>query len=351
MKSFVHAAFSQRVIFGIDSVKQISVELQKLGISSALIISTSGQAKNVAEVVKHLGARVIGVFDKASIHVPVETVDQALAEVAARRADGVVTVGGGSAVGLAKMVALFTGTPILAVPTTYAGSEMTSIYGFTTPGAKSTGRNLQVLPKTVIYDPVLSSTLPSSIAAASGMNAIAHSVEALYAHDRNPMVAMLAEEAIRFLAMALPAIAAQPTSIGARSNALYGAWLAGSAFASVSMGLHHKLCHVLGGTFNLPHAESHSVVLPHVARYNERAAPDAMESIARALGTRDAAAGLFNLSLRLGLETKLSGLGMLEEELERASRLATQTPYPNPADINVDRVLDLLRNAYVGKCP
>jgi alcohol dehydrogenase class IV len=183
------------------------------------------------------------------------------------------------------------------------------------------------------------------------MNAIAHCVEALYAHDANPVSTLLAEEGIRALANALPrgrGCAGRPRGA---ERALYGAWLAGSSFATTSLGLHHKLCHVLGGTFNLPHAETHSIVLPHAVRYNRDAAPDAMRRIARALGAQDAAVALYELEAKLGLRMKLAEIGMPEDGLARAARLATESPYPNPRPPVYEHVLELLRDAYHGRRP
>ena len=197
------------------------------------------------------------------MHVPLEIAEEARRVARELGADCCVTVGGGSTTGLGKAIALTSPLPILAVPTTYAGSEMTPIYGITEGGAKKTGRDLRVLPKAVIYDPSLTLSLPPALSAASGMNAIAHSVEALYAQDANPVLSLMAEEGIRALAEALPSILKNSKDVVARTQALYGAWLCGVALGSAGMALHHKLCHVLGGSFNLPHAETHSIVLPH----------------------------------------------------------------------------------------
>jgi alcohol dehydrogenase class IV len=227
---------------------------------------------------------------------------------------------------------------------------MTPIYGITEGGAKKTGRDVRVLPRAVIYDPALTLSLPPALSAASGMNAIAHAVEALYSHEGNPIVSLMAEEGIRALASSLPRIMAAPGDMEARAEALYGAWLCGVVLGSAGMALHHKLCHVLGGTYNLPHAETHSIVLPHAVRYNDSAS-DAMKRIARALGADDAARGLYDLEQRLGLPLRLADLGMKESELERAARIATEAPYPNPRKVEYAPVLALLRNAYGGRRP
>jgi maleylacetate reductase len=262
-----------------------------------------------------------------------------------------VTVGGGSTTGLGKAIALTSTLPILAVPTTYAGSEMTPIYGLTEGGMKKTGRDVRVLPKTVIYDPRLTLSLPAALSASSGMNAIAHCVEALYAADANPIISLMAEEGIRALAVALPRIKAKLDDLDARAEALYGAWLAGIALGSAGMALHHKLCHVLGG-FGLPHAETHSIVLPHAMNYNGDAAPAAMRSIARALGEKENAPGaVWELESRLGIAMKLKDVGMREADIERAAKIATEAPYPNPRKVEYGPVLALLRDAYEGRRP
>jgi alcohol dehydrogenase class IV len=183
------------------------------------------------------------------------------------------------------------------------------------------------------------------------MNAIAHCVEALYAPDGNPLTALLAEEGIRALAASLPVVVREPEHAEARAQALYGAWLAGTALASVSMALHHKLCHTLGGTFDLPHAEVHTIILPHATAYNRAAAPAAMARIARALEATDAATGLFDLAAALGTRQSLAKIGLRAEDLDRAADLALESPYPNPAPLTRDGLRDLLEDAFHGRRP
>jgi alcohol dehydrogenase class IV len=207
-----------------------------------------------------------------------------------------------------------------------------------------------VLPKTVIYDPELTLGLPPAVSAASGMNAMAHCVEALYAHDGNPIVSLMAEEGIRALAMALPKITSNPKDLEARGDALYGAWLAGCTISTTSVALHHKLCHVLGG-LGLPHAETHSIVLPHAVRYNADAAREAMRKLTAAMGVSDPAAGIYDLEKRLGLPLKLADIGMREADIERAAQMAVAAPYPNPRKVELEPVLRLLRDAYEGRRP
>jgi maleylacetate reductase len=351
VKSFVYNGLPARVVFGAGALAKLPDELDRLGAKRALVLSTSEQRESAKSVSSALGARAVGVFDRALMHVPIEIAEDARRAARELGADCCVTVGGGSTTGLGKAIALTSTLPILAVPTTYAGSEMTPIYGITEGGAKKTGRDARVLPKAVIYDPNLTLTLSPALSAASGMNAIAHAVEALYSHEGNPIVSLMAEEGIRALAMALPKILKEKNNLEARSEALYGAWLCGIVLGSAGMALHHKLCHVLGGSFNLPHAQTHSIVLPHAVRYNRDAARDAMARIERALGARDAAKGIFDLEKKLELPMKLSSIGMKEADLEIAARIATEAPYPNPRKVEYAPVLELLRDAYAGRRP
>jgi alcohol dehydrogenase class IV len=285
------------------------------------------------------------------MHVPIETAREARIEATRIGADCAVAIGGGSTTGLGKAIALESGLPIVAIPTTYAGSEMTSIYGLTEAGVKKTGRDARVLPRTVIYDPELSLTLPIGLTVSSGLNAIAHAAEGLYAFDGNPILSLMAEEGIRATAAALPRLSIDLTDLDARGDALYGAWLCGAVLGAVSMGLHHKLCHTLGGSFNLPHAEVHTVVLPHALAYNAAQAPEAIRRIARALGTESAAAGVFDLAQRLGAPVALKDIGMPADGLDRAADLAVQTPYPNPRPLERAAIRALLQRAFDGERP
>lgn len=350
MNPFVYNAPAMRVVFGAGSVAELAKEVDRLGAKRALLLATPGRTAMVKSVADPLGSRVAGVFDRVVMHTPLELAEEARRLAASVQADCCVVVGGGSTIGFGKAIALTSALPLLAVPTTYSGSEMTTIWGISEGGAKKTGRDPKVLPKTVIYDPALTLDLPPHVSAASGMNAMAHCVEALYAHDGNPIVSMMAEEGIRALASALPRVMENPKDIDARSDALYGAWLAGCTISTTSIALHHKLCHVLGGSFNLPHAETHSIVLPHAVRYNESAA-EAMRRIERALGKRDAAAAIYDLEKKLRLPLRLADIGMKEQDLERAARIAADAPYPNPRKVEYAPVLELLRHAYDGVRP
>ncbi|HEV3329842.1 MAG TPA: maleylacetate reductase [Bryobacteraceae bacterium] len=351
MLSFVYQSAPSRVIFGVGSLDKLPDEIQKLGATKALVLSTPEQRQSGLDMVTRLGVRAAGLFDRAVMHVPIETAQAAREEAKRLAADCCVAVGGGSTTGLAKAIALVSTLPILAVPTTYAGSEMTPIWGITENGHKTTGRDIRVLPKTVLYDPCLTITMPAMLSATSGMNSIAHCVEALYAQEANPIISLMAEEGIRAFAQSLPVVVKEPGNLEARSQALYAAWLGGIALSTVGMALHHKLCHTLGGTYNLPHAETHTVVLPHAVAYNTPAAPEAMSRIARALGTRSAAEGLYDLAARLGAPTSLAALGMKAGDLDQAADIAVQNPYYNPRPITRDGIRALLQAAFEGRRP
>jgi maleylacetate reductase len=351
MKAFTYNALPSRVVFGVGALDQLVEEIERLGMSRALVLSTPEQRASAEDIARRLGKRAAGIYDQAIMHVPIESAEKARKVAAELKADGCVAVGGGSTTGLGKAIALTSALPILAIPTTFAGSEMTPIQGITENGVKKTVRDPRMLPKTVIYDPTLLLSLPAKIAGPSGMNAIAHCVEALYTQEANPITSLMAEEGIRALAQSLPLVVREPNNLDARGDALYGAWLAGSCLAVVGMALHHKLCHTLGGSFNLPHAETHTIMLPHATRYNSEAAPEAMMRIARALGTKDAAGGLYDLALALGAPVALKDIGMPESGLDRAADLAVTNPYWNPRPIERAGIRKLLDDAYRGTRP
>jgi maleylacetate reductase len=351
MLSFVYQALPSRVIFGVGCLEKLPEEIERLGAGKALVLSTLEQRQSGQEMVARLGSRAAGLFDRAVMHVPIETAQAAREQAQRLGADCCVAVGGGSTTGLAKAIALVSTLPILSVPTTYAGSEMTPIWGITEGGRKTTGRDQRVLPKTVLYDPCLTVTMPAMLSATSGMNSIAHCVEALYAQEANPIISLMAEEGIRAFAESLPLVVKEPGNLEARSKALYAAWLGGISLGTVGMALHHKLCHTLGGTYNLPHAETHTVVLPHAVAYNATAAPEAMSRVARALGVRSAAQGLYDLAASLGAPTSLAALGMKEVDLDQAADIAVQNPYYNPRPITRDGIRALLQDAFEGRRP
>lgn len=351
MLDFVYQALPARVIFQAGALSRLPEEVQRLGARRALILTTPGQRQLGERAARALGSLAAGVCSAAVMHVPREAAEAARAQAEQLSADCCVAIGGGSTIGLGKAIALTSSLPILAVPTTYAGSEMTPIYGMTENGLKTTGRDLRVLPKTVLYDPLLTRDLPADLSAASGMNAVAHAVEALYAQDANPIVSLMAEEAIRSLARALPAVVADMRDDAARADALYGAWLAGACLGAVGMALHHKICHTLGGSFNLPHAQTHAIMLPYTAHYNHAAAAGALQRVARALGgdtAAEAGALLMALNRNLGLPASLGQIGMPEDGIRQAAKIATDNPYYNPRPVRHDDVLAMLQRAWHG---
>jgi maleylacetate reductase len=351
MRSFVCEAMPARVVFAANAIEHLPREIEQLGARRALVLSTPQQEALATDISKSLGQRSVGVYPHAVMHVPIEVARKACEEAVRLGADCVVAAGGGSTIGLGKAIALESGLPILAIPTTYAGSEMTSIYGLTEAGIKKTGRDPRVLPKVVIYDPFLTVDLPAAMSITSGFNAIAHAAEALYAENSNPITTMMAEEGIRALAQGMPEVATHPRDLDGRSDCLYGAWLCGSVLGTTSMALHHKLCHVLGGTWNLPHAETHTVILPHAMAYNYAAAPEAMRRIERAMKTPNAASGIFDLMKQLGAPLSLREIGMKQDDLDRAASLVMEAPYYNPRPTTRESICGLLDDAFFGRRP
>lgn len=351
MHPFIYVAQPARVVFGHGSLTQLIHEIDAIGARKALVLSTPEQRGSAEQVALMLGDRTAGIFDRAVMHVPIETAREARVVARELQADCAVAIGGGSTIGLGKAIALESGLPIIAIPTTYAGSEMTPIYGITEGGLKKTGRDIRVLPRTVIYDPALSRGLPVAMSVTSGINAIAHAAEGLYAADANPIMSLMAEEGIAALGRALPCITRQPDDLEARSAALYGAWLCGTVLGHVGMAIHHKLCHTLGGTFNLPHAETHTIVLPHALAYNAEAAPEAMARIANALGGHSASQAVYDLARSNGAPVALRDLGVQVGDLEQACELALQNQYPNPRPLAREPLMKLLRDAYEGTRP
>lgn len=347
-RDFVHESRPGRVVFAVGARSRLSEEVDRLGLHRLIVVSTPEQAELAAELTAPLGERIADLHPYAAMHVPVAVAANAVARSRKIGADGCVAIGGGSAIGLAKAIAKDTGLTVVAVPTTYAGSEMTPIWGITDADRKTTGRDPRVLPSTVVYDPELTVTLPGAVSVTSGMNAIAHAAEGLYAPDGSPITALMAGESARSLAGALPRVVADPHDIDARSAALYGAWLAGSVLGATTMSLHHKLCHILGGTFDLPHAETHTAVLPHVLAFNLPAAPRALATLRNAFGAADPAAHLFHLADDLGADMSLEALGMPADGVKTVVAQALSAPYANPRPVTGADLEHILGNALAG---
>lgn len=352
MKAFHYQALPMRVRFGAGAMGGLATEVADLGLNRVLVICTPGQ-RHLADLVRGLlDGRGVGVFDEARMHVPVDIVTRARNQASLFDADGCVVLGGGSSIGLGKAVALEEGLSIVALPTTYSGSEMTPVWGMTRDGRKETGKDPKVLPRSVIYDPELTLALPVPISVVSGINAVAHAVEALYAPDGSPITSLMAEEGVRSVVVSLPQIVAHPEDIEARSAALYGAWLCGACLGATTMSLHHKLCHVLGGSLDLPHAQTHAVLLPYTLAYNEQYAPAARTALQRALQTDgNPSSALWELGRRLAVPRSLAELGMRDSDIAGLVTQVLSNPYANPRPVTESGLSRLLEAAVAGAPP
>ncbi len=353
LEAFVYETMPVRIRFGVGSSREHLVEeLERLGVSRVLLIASHRDDALVDALTDRLGPRLAGTFRDVRPHVPVEVALQARDASRAVQADCLVSVGGGSATGTAKAVALDTRLPIIAIPTTYAGSEATPVWGLTESGRKTTGRAAFVKPRVILYDPGLTVSLSPAMTAASAMNALAHAVEGFYAPGANPVTSLKAESAVQIIGQNLKAVLDEPQRLETRSMLLYGAFLAGAVFAEAGSGLHHKICHVLGGAFNLPHAETHTVLLPQVMAYNQPAMPAIAGRIAAALGHHDAAQSLYSLVHDIGAPVALSQLGLTRDQLEQAMGLLTTETLPaNPRPIGPQSIQTILEGAYEGRSP
>lgn len=358
MQPFVYNALPARVIFGWGTRSQARAEVLRLECSRVMVLTTPFQVEAGEALRDSLGDVFVGLYTNATMHTPLNITLEALEEAKKLNVDCVVSVGGGSTIGLGKALALHSNGAIkqIAIPTTYAGSEATPIIGQSETNAsgqtlKTTQKTTKVLPQVIIYDIDLTLTLPAQMTVTSGLNSIAHAVEALYAPEANPITSSLAEQGIVSIARSIPAIFKDSQDKDARSDALFGAWCGGTVLGGVGMSLHHKICHTLGGSFGMPHAETHTVILPHAVVYNEPYAKEAISRVAKALGVTNAAQGLFDLAKNHRAPTSLKALGFKEEDLEKAAEIAAGTPYPNPAPLDKEKLLTLLRNAFHGTRP
>jgi len=348
--SFVFPGIHTRVVFGSGTLDSVAAEMEQLGHAAALILSTPHQTQQAQSVADRLGAGAKAVFSEAAMHTPVDITDRAVAAFQDSKATCVIGIGGGSTVGLAKAIATRTGADQIVIPTTYAGSEMTDILGETAAGEKTTRRDASIRPEVVIYDVDLTLSLPVGMTITSALNAIAHGIEGLYATDSNPITDMMSLDAMRAFKAALPAVIADPSDSDARSKVLYGAWLCSTTLGYVSMALHHKLCHVLGGSFGLPHAETHAVMLPHTAGFNAIAVPDKLAPVAEIFGS-SVGGGLWDFAKANGAPLKLADLGLSEADLDRAAEIAARNPYDNPRPFDRTQIRTLLGAAWRGDRP
>jgi alcohol dehydrogenase class IV len=351
MDSFIYDALPGRVVFGEGAFERLPDELDRLGARRILLIADRSGRSWGEQLVAWIGDRIVGRIGDVRPHVPVDDAEGARRLARSTQATTIVTIGGGSATGLGKAVALEAPIPILAVPTTYAGSEMTPIWGLTSGSRKETGRDPAVQPRTVVYDPILTISLPPSISGPSGMNALAHCAEALYADGANPITSLMAEQGIRVLARGLPVVVADPGDLAGRGDVLGGAYLAGAAFAAAGSGIHHKICHVLGGAYDLPHAEMHSVVLPYALAHVIRTQPTAIGRIAAALGNPDVPGAVFDLGRTIGAPAGLGEIGMKMERLNDAAGLIAAATAGTHLEIAEREVRALLDDAFAGRRP
>lgn len=348
--AFVYQSLPAKIIFGTGSRSSLAAELEQLGCSKALVLSTPQQQQAAQALAQQLGPLCAGVFTQATMHTPVDITALALQAYASCQADSVISFGGGSTIGLGKAIAYRINTTHIALPTTYAGSEVTPILGQTENKQKTTVRHPRILPNVVIYDPDLSLHLPVEMSITSGLNAMAHAIEALYAQDRNPVSTAMAIQGVQALVQALPVLIKEPRQVQARSDALLGAWLCGTVLGTVGMSLHHKLCHTLGGSFHLPHASTHAVLLPHSLAYNARAAAAQLQPLHDLLGP-DLALSLYQLAQSLGAPLSLQELGLKEADLDQAAHLATQNPYWSPRPLEQVALRTMLQRAWAGSAP
>ncbi|GAA5917198.1 hypothetical protein JCM8208_003323 [Rhodotorula glutinis] len=360
MHPFTYTALPARVLFGWGTSSQVATEVQRLGCSRALVLTTPQQVDAGDKVKADLGDLAVGIYSNATMHTPMDVTRDALKHAQDLGADCCVSVGGGSTIGLGKALALHSPDNAklknIVIPTTYAGSEATPIIGQTENDKdgkplKTTQKTTKVLPETIIYDIDLTLSLPPQMTVTSGLNAVAHAVEALWAVEANPIISNLAIQGIEAIGRSLPLIKEDPQSRDGRSDALFGAWACGTCLGAVGMSLHHKLCHTLGGSFGMPHAETHTVILPHAVAYNAPYAEDAVARVAKALGVSNAAQGLYDLAKDNGAPVSLKELGFKEEDIEKAADIAVKAPYPNPAPLEKAKLLELLTNAFHGTRP
>ncbi len=348
---FQYQAYAQRVIFGAGCARSdLANEVKLLECSRVLVVAGGAELAVASELTTELP--VVGMFSGVRPHVPVTVADAVRALAAESEADVVVSIGGGSTTGTAKALALSSGLPIVAVPTTYAGSEATPVWGLTDEQRKTTGVDVRVLPRTVLYDPELTTSLPMDLTVASALNAMAHCIDALWAPKANPISSALAVAGIRALGSALPPVSRDGSDLAARADLLYGAYLAAVSFGSAGSGLHHKICHVLGGAYGLPHAPMHAVVLPHVLAFNSPAAAWAATEVAEALGAEDALEGLLALYASIAAPRSLRDLGLAQADLAEAAALVVEAAPPsNPRPFDLADAEQLLHHAWAGDRP
>lgn len=349
--TFDHATLGQRVIFGSGkAVENAVAAIDALSAQRVLLIADAF-ASEVSDAIASRAPIVARIHDIVQ-HVPAERARAAVAIALDDSIDAILTIGGGSSTGLAKIVARDTGLPIIAVPTTFAGSEATDVWGITEGERKLNGSDPKVLPRVIVYDAELSASLPGHLALSSGLNAVAHAVDSLWAPRADPINQALGAESLRALVPALRGLKNDPHDLDAREQALYGAYLAAVAFASAGSGMHHKICHALGGAYGLSHSEMHATVLPYVTAFNVPAAPAAAERIATAFGgsPADVAETLRAFRDELGIRGGLKALGLAESAIADAAAIAFPLiPPSNPRSFTQDDIESIIGAAWRGE--
>jgi maleylacetate reductase len=343
--SFVQDVAPQRVVFAAGAIAQVPHEVARLGLTRTLVVATPGSGARLGQrLVGLLDGRAAGLHAQAALHVPKAVAEAGVAAARAAKADGIVAAGGGAATGLAKIIARDLGLPVLALPTTYSGSEATPVWGMTDGERKFTGKDARVVPRTVIYDPDLTLALPAPVSAASGMNALAHCVGGLLIPDRTPVTEALAADAARRFATALPRVVDHGNEVQARGECLVAAWLAGTVLNAGSW-LTHKLAHVLGG-LGLPHAETHAIILPHTARFCLAAAPAARARLAQAFGADDPTQRLAAMLAGFPIPQRLADVGFERSKIEFVASEVAALGIAVPRPVSGADVRALLAAAY-----
>jgi alcohol dehydrogenase class IV len=349
----IYNATPPRILFGPGTLSQVVSEVDRLGAKRAMVVSTPGRSTTAQSIGPRLGERFAGLLPEAVSQVPIELAVRGRARVRELGADCLITVGGGASIGLGKGIALVLGIPIIAIPTTYSGSEMTGFCGITIDGIKRMHTSLHMLASSVIYDPELTRTLPAAVSAASAMNALAHCIDAVVVATCSPITALAAAQGAGAIYASIGRVVKDPSDLEARTELLYGGYLGGAALTG-GFALQHGVAHVLGGSFNVPHGLSHALMLPHVAAYHARHVPVAISPVARAMGlaTEDLGGAIFDLLKALELPTSLAQIGFAHAALDRAAEITVETDnHANPAPVNFEVVRQMLEHAYHGKRP
>ena len=349
----VFNAIPPRVVFGNGTFSRVGEEVKRFGAKKALVVCTPGRKKMAEKAAEYIGENCIGILPEAVSQVPIELAEMGREKTRQLGADCLVAVGGGASVGLAKGIAYEVKLPIIDIATTYSGSEVTGFCGMTINGVKRMHQSLNMLASTLIYDPELTLSLPVKVGAASAMNALAHCVDAVYVSTVNPVVAIAAAEGAKWVSVGGPEVVRKPDDLDARAKMLYGAYLSGIALTG-GFALQHGLAHVLGGTFHVEHGLAHSAVLPYVAAYNAKFAPEALKPVAAAMGSDVAGLGgaIYDLRAEMGLPASLQEIGFAEKDLATLVKITVDTDNGyNPAPVTEESVSAIVEQMWSGVRP